>query len=172
MRPRCKRGTRHPLHHAPAPPAHPTWSGNDLDVAANDVDDDDVDEFNPNDWASLMHKAIKQPDEDGGVVPAALANAGLSDAANARVFGADPSTWEGAGLPDVFVAHLRDPKTGYKNPTRVQQLSVPHILRGDDVLIRAETGSGKTLAYMCPILAALAAPCCRKPWMWRGQVNF
>jgi ATP-dependent RNA helicase DDX31/DBP7 len=119
------------------------------------VDDDDVDEFNPNDWASLMHKAIKQPDEDGGVVPAALANAGLSDAANARVFGADPSTWEGAGLPDVFVTHLRDPKTGYKNPTRVQQLSVPHILRGDDVLIRAETGSGKTLAYMCPILAAL-----------------
>ncbi|ACO70297.1 predicted protein, partial [Micromonas commoda] len=39
--------------------------------------------------------------------------------------------------------------------TRVQQRAIPHILRGEDVLIRAETGSGKTLAYMCPILAAL-----------------
>ena len=128
-----------------------------LEVAANDDDDDDDgDEFNPNDWASLMRKAAR-PDVDGGGggVPAALANAGLSDAANARVFGADPSTWEGAGLPEAFVAHLRDAKTGYKNPTRVQQRAIPHILRGEDVLIRAETGSGKTLAYMCPILAAL-----------------
>ena len=131
-------------------------SDDGLEVAANDDDDDDGDEFNPNDWASLMRKAAR-PDVDGGgvVVPAALANAGLSDAANARVFGADPSTWEGAGLPEAFVTHLKDAKTGYKNPTRVQQRAIPHILRGEDVLIRAETGSGKTLAYMCPILAAL-----------------
>jgi len=85
------------------------------------------------------------------------AAAPLSALAESRIFGADPSTWEGVGLPESLVAHLRAPSTGFPNPTRVQQKAIPHILAGDDVLIRAETGSGKTLAYLCPLLAALGA---------------
>ena len=34
---------------------------------------------------------------------------------------------------------------------------IPHLCRGEDVLVRAETGSGKTLAYLCPLLAALGS---------------
>jgi ATP-dependent RNA helicase DDX31/DBP7 len=39
----------------------------------------------------------------------------------------------------------------------VQQRVIPHLCRGEDVLVRAETGSGKTLAYLCPLLAALGS---------------
>ena len=77
----------------------------------------------------------------------------------ARVFGQDAATWEGVGLPERLATRLRDASTnrGFAAPTRVQRAAIPHILRGDDVLVRAETGSGKTLAYLCPIFAALGA---------------
>jgi hypothetical protein len=127
-----------------------------LEVADGPSADDDDGEFNPGDWASLMRKAMT-PLTDAETAPAGVAAASLSAKATSRVFGADPTTWEGVGLPEPFCAHLRDPRTGFPNPTRVQQRAVPHILRGDDVLIRAETGSGKTLAYMCPLLAAIGA---------------
>ena len=83
----------------------------------------------------------------------------LSALAASRVFGsaASKTSWEGLGVPERLIARLRDPKLGFSSPTRAQQLAVPHILRGDDVLIRAETGSGKTLAYVCPLLAALGS---------------
>ena len=41
---------------------------------------------------------------------------------------------------------------GFKEPTNVQNESIPHILNGKDVLARAETGSGKTAAFVLPIL--------------------
>ncbi|XP_053693011.1 probable ATP-dependent RNA helicase CG8611 [Sabethes cyaneus] len=44
---------------------------------------------------------------------------------------------------------------GFRNLTVVQNLSVPHILQGRDVLIRAQTGSGKTLAYAMPLVEKL-----------------
>ena len=126
-----------------------------MEVAARDGDeDDDDDEFRPGDWASLMQKAmIPTADEAGG--PAK--DKPLSALAASRVFGnaETKTTWEGLGLPERLIARLRDTSLGYANPTRAQQLAIPHILNGDDVLIRAETGSGKTLAYLCPLLAAL-----------------
>jgi len=39
--------------------------------------------------------------------------------------------------------------------TKVQQLSIPHILNGKDCLIKSATGSGKTLAYLVPIIQLL-----------------
>ncbi|XP_025112467.1 probable ATP-dependent RNA helicase DDX31 [Pomacea canaliculata] len=39
--------------------------------------------------------------------------------------------------------------------TRVQQLTIPVILKNNDVLVKSQTGSGKTLAYAMPIINCL-----------------
>ncbi|MGL4577583.1 MAG: DEAD/DEAH box helicase [Shewanella xiamenensis] len=44
---------------------------------------------------------------------------------------------------------------GFKHPTRVQQLAIPAILAGRDVLALSQTGSGKTLAFGLPLLQIL-----------------
>ncbi|GAA0408577.1 DEAD/DEAH box helicase [Cocleimonas flava] len=43
-------------------------------------------------------------------------------------------------------------EAGFKEPTDVQNDSIPAILNGKDVLARAETGSGKTAAFVLPLL--------------------
>ncbi|MGY3945535.1 DEAD/DEAH box helicase [Aeromonas tecta] len=40
-------------------------------------------------------------------------------------------------------------------PTRIQQLAIPAVLAGQDVLALAQTGSGKTLAFGLPLLQRL-----------------
>ena len=40
--------------------------------------------------------------------------------------------------------------------TQIQAQSIPQIINGNDVLMRADTGSGKTLAYLLPIFHRLA----------------
>lgn len=44
----------------------------------------------------------------------------------------------------------------YKKPTQIQEMAIPVILKGKDVLGIAPTGSGKTAAYALPILQNLA----------------
>lgn len=39
--------------------------------------------------------------------------------------------------------------------TTVQQMAIPEIMSGKDVLVRSQTGSGKTLAYAIPIIESL-----------------
>ena len=46
---------------------------------------------------------------------------------------------------------------GYLVPTPIQQLAIPAILRGDDVMARAQTGTGKTAGFTLPLLQRLAA---------------
>jgi len=41
---------------------------------------------------------------------------------------------------------------GYKKPTDIQYKSIPHILKGEDVLAIAQTGTGKTAAFAIPIV--------------------
>ncbi len=41
---------------------------------------------------------------------------------------------------------------GFENPTPVQELTIPHALKGEDCLIQAKTGTGKTGAFGLPIL--------------------
>lgn len=44
---------------------------------------------------------------------------------------------------------------GYTSPTPIQEQSIPHILRGKDLLGCAQTGTGKTAAFAIPILQTL-----------------
>lgn len=41
---------------------------------------------------------------------------------------------------------------GYSKPTAIQQLAVPVIVSGKDVVASSITGSGKTAAFLLPIL--------------------
>ncbi len=43
-------------------------------------------------------------------------------------------------------------KVGFKDPTPVQEKTIPTVLNGKDVISLAETGSGKTAAYIIPII--------------------
>ena len=40
---------------------------------------------------------------------------------------------------------------GFETPTPIQQAAIPVVLKGLDLLGRAQTGSGKTLAYSLPM---------------------
>jgi ATP-dependent RNA helicase RhlE len=41
---------------------------------------------------------------------------------------------------------------GYVNPTPIQDKSIPHILRGSDLVGIANTGTGKTAAFLIPLI--------------------
>lgn len=45
---------------------------------------------------------------------------------------------------------------GIRKPTKIQELSIPAVLSGKDVIGRAKTGSGKTAAFALPILHHLS----------------
>jgi ATP-dependent RNA helicase RhlE len=44
---------------------------------------------------------------------------------------------------------------GYTDPTPVQEQAIPVVLRGADLMARAQTGTGKTAAFALPILERL-----------------
>ena len=44
---------------------------------------------------------------------------------------------------------------GYKQPTEIQEKSIPHILEGKDVVGLAGTGTGKTAAFLVPLIDQL-----------------
>jgi len=47
-------------------------------------------------------------------------------------------------------------KMNFINPTKIQQLAIPEILKGKNVIAHSETGSGKTACFSFPILQNLA----------------
>src|SRR5690554_1423654 len=56
-------------------------------------------------------------------------------------------------LSDALLSSLQE--VGFQQMTPVQALSLPVILRGEDVVVQAETGSGKTAAFALGILSKL-----------------
>lgn len=44
---------------------------------------------------------------------------------------------------------------GFETMTHIQARTIPHLLKGRDVLGAAKTGSGKTLSFMIPALELL-----------------
>src|SRR5665213_2170959 len=64
-------------------------------------------------------------------------------------------TFSDLKLIDKLVSALD--KKGYKNPTPIQEQSIPHILAGKDIFGCAQTGTGKTAAFALPILQLLDA---------------
>ncbi|WP_297897256.1 DEAD/DEAH box helicase [Shewanella sp.] len=69
----------------------------------------------------------------------------------------EPSSPESLTFAELGLnaALLRALPTRLKYPTRVQQLAIPAILAGRDLLALAQTGSGKTLAFGLPLLHAI-----------------
>ena len=47
---------------------------------------------------------------------------------------------------------------GYKEPTPIQEKSIPAILEGSDIMAAAQTGTGKTASFTLPILHNLSHP--------------
>ena len=46
---------------------------------------------------------------------------------------------------------------GFKEPTKIQELAIPKILSGENIIGQAPTGTGKTMAYLLPIFQRLDA---------------
>ncbi len=44
---------------------------------------------------------------------------------------------------------------GYKTPTPIQAMTIPHLVKGNDVLGQARTGTGKTAAFALPLLSKI-----------------
>jgi ATP-dependent RNA helicase RhlE len=64
-------------------------------------------------------------------------------------------SFDNLGLSSPLLRALAD--LGYTSPTEIQQLAIPHVLQGRDVLAGAQTGTGKTAAFALPLLQRLAA---------------
>lgn len=59
-------------------------------------------------------------------------------------------TFESLGVGKPTLALLS--KHGIQTPTPIQDLSLPHVFAGKDVIAQAETGSGKTLSFALPLI--------------------
>lgn len=62
-------------------------------------------------------------------------------------------TFKDLGLPEFILNAVAD--LGFETPSPIQQICIPHLLEGRDVLGMAQTGSGKTAAFSLPILAKI-----------------
>ncbi|MEQ1750071.1 MAG: DEAD/DEAH box helicase [Prosthecobacter sp.] len=67
-----------------------------------------------------------------------------------------PEAFQILGLSDAVLAAIRE--SGYDKPTTIQELSIPIILEGKDVIGASQTGTGKTAAFALPTLSRLGAP--------------
>lgn len=73
---------------------------------------------------------------------------------------ADPITKEAPYVPVHKFEHFKIndaiknniSKKGYVNPTPIQDVAIPHVLNGRDVVGIANTGTGKTAAFLIPLL--------------------
>lgn len=65
------------------------------------------------------------------------------------------STFANLGIASNLVQSLE--KFGITSPSPIQELAIPHILEGKDIIALARTGSGKTAACLIPLCQKLGA---------------
>jgi ATP-dependent RNA helicase DeaD len=58
--------------------------------------------------------------------------------------------FEKVGLSGLLVTTIK--RLGFTVPTPIQKKSIPHIIKGEDIIGESATGSGKTLAFGCGIM--------------------
>jgi ATP-dependent RNA helicase DeaD len=80
-------------------------------------------------------------------IPAAVAEAPRSARND------DTLTFSDLGLSDAILKSVKD--VGYEEPTPIQAITIPAMLRGGDIIAQAQTGSGKTAAFGLPIIDAV-----------------
>ncbi|KAI9660258.1 MAG: ATP-dependent RNA helicase dbp7 [Alyxoria varia] len=86
--------------------------------------------------------SVVQSQQHQDIEPAEPSNAPLKDGLDSFV---------SLGVSSHIASQLG--KMNIRNPTVVQEASIPQLLKEDaDAFIQAETGSGKTLAYLLPIV--------------------
>lgn len=62
-------------------------------------------------------------------------------------------TFEDLKITRQFLDAIEE--AGYRTPTEIQQLAIPRIMAGQDLIGIAQTGTGKTAAYLLPLLQIL-----------------
>ena len=60
-------------------------------------------------------------------------------------------SFQDLNLPESIVKVVTE--MGYESPSPIQAQTIPHLLKGEDVLGLAQTGTGKTAAFALPLLA-------------------
>ncbi len=68
----------------------------------------------------------------------------------AEVFVPDHASFADFAISDALKRNII--VKGYKAPTPIQDKSIPHILKGEDVFGIANTGTGKTAAFLIPLI--------------------
>ena len=61
--------------------------------------------------------------------------------------------FSGLALAQPILSALES--VGYKTPSPIQSQTIPHLLKGKDVLGMAQTGTGKTAAFALPLLSSI-----------------
>ncbi|USK33827.1 DEAD/DEAH box helicase [Bacillus sp. F19] len=59
-------------------------------------------------------------------------------------------TFSALGISDRLSKALKH--QGISSPTQIQEKAIPAVLKGADIIAKAQTGTGKTLAFVLPIL--------------------
>jgi superfamily II DNA/RNA helicase len=62
----------------------------------------------------------------------------------------DRKKWEDLNLVKPILRAVKE--LGFKHPTNIQQMAIPVLDSGRDVLASSVTGSGKTAAFLIPII--------------------